>query len=85
MKQPSNLRNFFWFIGVVTTLNYVKKIIDFYADSLDSPRQKNRTLFFLYDHKNINSSQRPIITDTPSSKVKAKCKPGKSSGVGETE
>ena len=34
MKQSGKAGNFFWFIGVVTTLNCLKKMFDFYEKNL---------------------------------------------------
>ena len=83
--KSGKVGNFFLYVGIITTLNYVKKMFDFYLESLDEPHKKNRSLFFLYDHKNINPSQQPKITEPTSSRATAKFKPGKSSGVRETE
>lgn len=83
MKQ-GKAANFFWLVGIVTTLNYFKKVFDFYIESLDEPRKKKPVLF-LYDHQNIHSSQQPKITDSPSNKSTVKFKPGKSAGRAETE
>lgn len=88
MKQPK-VGNFFWFIGVVTTLSYVKKMVDFYLESLDEPRKKNRPILFFYDHQNTNlhsnPNQQPNIKNTLSTtSATVKFKPGKAS-YGETE
>ena len=85
--KSGKVGNFFLYVGIITTLNYVKKMFDFYLESLDEPHKKNRSIFFLYDYKNINPSQqpKPKINESPSSRVTTKFKPGKSSGVRETE
>lgn len=83
MKQ-GKAANFFWFVGIATTLNYFKKMFDFYIESLDEPRKKKPVLF-LYDYQNTNRDQKPKITDNPSNKSTVKFRPGKSAGGAETE
>ncbi len=81
MKQSGKAGNFFWFIGVVTTLNCLKKMFDFYVESLDEPRKKNRSVLFLYNNQSQNTKLNLAPSQQPS--ARAKFKPGKSREVTE--